>query len=279
MGKNTLIITLIVAVLMLPSFQAAEKRKVPFEFVNIEGGYFILGDTSSKINPVRKVMHTAFEISNTEITNRQFAQFVLMTRYITDAEKNKNALVFYPGLDEFEWKEDSTANWRYPNGRSRGGIEDKMDHPVTCISFHDAGAFCAWSKYRLPTLDEWEIACRANTRTKYFWGNQPDSINSYANIWQGKTHKKAARKEDYLYTAPVGSYKPNPFGLYDMYGNVFEFVSDQPEKEEYNTDLAYARGGSWWCSANSCNYFNSIDIGKVNRSASFSNHGFRVVKL
>lgn len=73
---------------------------------------------------------------------------------ITDAEKKKDALVFEPGLEELRWKNDPTACWRFPNGISRGGIDDKMDHPVTCISYTDIIAYCQWAKVRLPTLDE-----------------------------------------------------------------------------------------------------------------------------
>jgi sulfatase modifying factor 1 len=76
----------------------------------------------------------------------------------------------------------------------------------------------------------------------------------------------------------VGSYKPNPWGLYDMYGNVFEFCAGLPKALEEVPNLGVARGGSWWCSRHSCNYFNSADIGKANVHASFSNQGFRVVR-
>jgi sulfatase modifying factor 1 len=65
---------------------------------------------------------------------------------------------FSPGLKEFEWMNDTTAYWRYPNGKSCGSIEDKMNHPVTSISYADVLAYCKWAKVRLPSLDEWEIA-------------------------------------------------------------------------------------------------------------------------
>ncbi|HEY4108149.1 MAG TPA: SUMF1/EgtB/PvdO family nonheme iron enzyme [Puia sp.] len=60
-----------------------------------------------------------------------------------------------------KWLRDSTASWRWPNGKSRGGIEKRLDHPVTTISYRDVQAYCAWAGVRLPTLEEWEVACRS----------------------------------------------------------------------------------------------------------------------
>src|SRR6202012_320900 len=131
------------------------------------------------------------------------------TGYVTDAERFHNAMVFHPGLAEFRWEQDSTACWRWPNGKSRGGIADKMNHPVTCISYRDALAYCAWAKVRLPTLEEWEVACRAGTTTDYFFGKDDSRIGEYANIWHGHDHLKADRSDGYMYTAPGGSFKPN----------------------------------------------------------------------
>jgi sulfatase modifying factor 1 len=172
---------------------------------------------------------------------------------------------------------DSTAYWRFPNGIGRGGIDNKMNHPVTCISYNDILAYCNWADVRLPTLDEWEIACRAGSETDYFFGNDKNKISSYANIWKGRDHLVADSSDGYMYTAPVASFKPNGNGLYDMYGNVFEFCSGKL-KENESSMTVHARGGSWWCSKNACNFFNSYDIGRVNIHASFSNQGFRVAK-
>lgn len=248
------------------------------DFVRIPSGTYSIGEGKHPLNPSCEVTTGEFYISRTEITNSQFAEFIRQTNYLTDAERYKNALIFYPGLDEFEWAEDTTAYWRFPFGKAQGGIEAKMNHPVTCISYMDVMAYCAWAKVRLPTLAEWEIACRAGTKTRFFWGEDSKSISKYGNVWHGKTHKALDSLEDIPYTAPVASYLPNPWGLYDMYGNVFEFCSDKPTPLLRYTDNACARGGSWWCSEMSCGYFNSVDIGSVNKHASFSNHGFRVVQ-
>lgn len=255
------------------------KAQLKQGFVRIPAGTYWLGGQVDQRNPLRRVKCAGFEIAATELTNAEFGAFVAATGYRTDAERLKQAMVFEPGLAEFKWMNDSTAYWRFPNGESRGGISDKSDHPVTTISYADAEAYCRWAGVRLPTLDEWEIASRAGARTIYFWGNDIDKISAYANIWHGRDHLTADTSDGYLYTAPVGSFKPNGYGLYDMYGNVFEFCSGNLKSDPKSRKIVHSRGGSWWCSRNSCGYFNSLDIGRVNPHAAFSNQGFRVVKL
>lgn len=248
------------------------------DFARIPAGEYQLGDKNSFINPLHKTNVNTYYISKHEITNAQWNEFIEATGYVTTAEKYRNAMTFHPGLDEFEWVHDSTANWRFPFGIKEGGIENKMDHPVTCISFLDVQQYCKWAKVRLPTLDEWEIACRGGNNDKYFFGKDSTQIHRYANIWLSRTHAEVTVKDSFLYTSPVGHYAPNPYGLYDVYGNCFEFCSDKVKHLKNVKNVVCARGGSWWCSKNSCNYFNSVDIGRVDRVASFSNHGFRVVK-
>lgn len=248
------------------------------EFVKIPTSLVVLGTEKSIQNPRRKVTIPIFEISKTETTNQQFRSFVLHTNYVTDAERKHNSMVFEPGLPEFRWIQDKTANWRFPNGKSRDSIVGKEDHPVTGISYSDALAYCKWAKVRLPNLDEWETACRAGSKTAYFFGDDVSLITKYANIWNRKDHLKADLSDGYMTTSPVGKFAPNPLGLYDTYGNVFEFCSGRLSGDK-SKEMVHARGGSWWCSRKSCCFFNSNDIGKVNIHASFSNQGFRVVKL
>lgn len=252
--------------------------QVKDRFVLVPKGRYTIGKRQFPSNPLRRVLVDSFYISAYETTNREFSVFVAATGYVTDAERQHDGLVFVPGLAEFQWQEDSTASWRYPNGISRGGIEGKPDHPVTSISYSDVLAYCAWAGVRLPTLEEWEIACRAGTTTDYFFGKDDRAIGKYANIWHGHDHLTADSSDGYMYTAPVGSFAPNAWGLYDMYGNVFEFCTGRRDAHESRT-LAHARGGSWWCSAASCHFFNSFDIGGVNIHASFSNQGFRAVRI
>jgi len=246
-------------------------------FVLVPKGKFLLGKAGNRMNPLHTVRTDSFRIAIYETTNKEFAAFVAATSYITDAERMHNAMVFLPGLPEFRWIQDRTAYWRWPNGVTRGGIQNKMDHPVTCISYRDIQKYCAWARVRLPTLDEWEIACRAGSKTDYFFGSDYSHIGEYANIWHRHDHLKKDLSDGYMYTSPVGSFKPNQWGLYDIYGNVFEFCTGKTSKTESPTS-AHARGGSWWCSMNTCQSFNSYSIGQVNVHASFSNQGFRVVK-
>lgn len=265
-------------VLLVSCSVPKEKNETDQAYAEIPAGEYQLGGKFSYSNPPHKQKVNAYSIAKKEVTNQQFTAFVKATQYKTTAEKYHNAMTFYPGLDEFEWVRDSTANWRFPFGIENGGIQNKMDHPVTCISFVDAQAYCKWAKVRLPTLDEWEIACRAGSSEKYFFGKDSSLIHQYANIWLSRTHAEVTVKDSFLYTSPVGHFQPNAYGLYDMYGNCFEFCADKVEHLKKIKNVVCARGGSWWCSKNSCNYFNSVDIGRVDRFASFSNHGFRVVK-
>jgi len=268
---------MILPAVMLLVFFTGSAAQPKAGYIAVPGGEYTVGKKNYPNNPVRTVKVRRYFIAVYETTNRQFAAFVQATAYVTDAERSHDALVFRPGLKEFQWISDSTACWRYPNGVGAGGIDHKMDHPVTCISYHDILQYCTWAGVRLPTLDEWEIACRAGTKTDYFFGNDAEQIGQYANIWHGRNHLVADSSDGYMYTAPVGSFKPNPWGLYDMYGNVFEFCNGKINASESGS-IAHARGGSWWCSKNACNFFNSYDIGRVNIHASFSNQGFRVAQ-
>lgn len=267
-----------ILILLSACGKPAGTKKQKSDFARIPAGTYQLGDRSSFVNRPHKTFTKGFRISKHEITNRQWSDFTKATGYITTAEKFHNAMTFYTGLGEFEWVRDSTANWRFPFGEKNGGIENKMNHPVTCISFTDVQQYCRWAKVRLPTLDEWEIACRGGSKGKYFFGKDSTQINRYANIWLSRTHAEITVKDSFPYTSPVGSFAPNAYGLYDVYGNCFEFCADKTEHLKKTRNVVCARGGSWWCSKNSCNYFNSVDIGRVDRYASFSNHGFRVIK-
>lgn len=232
------------------------------KFVSVPGGTYLVGKKDHLLNPLRKVKVGHFYVATTEVTNDQFYTFMKATGYITDAERLHNAMV--PGLQEGEWRNDSSATWRHPNGRRRDSIYHKWDHPVTCISYADALVYCKWAGVRLPSLEEWEIACRAGSNTDN--SNEQDGNDLVPDS-----------SDRFTDTSPVGHFKPNAWGLYDMYGNVSEFCSGRLPTEK-SDDVVHARGGSWRCSRNAPDCFNAYDIDRIDRHASFSNQGFRVVR-
>lgn len=131
-----------------------------------------------------------------------------------------------------EWKKEASKSWRNP------GFSQTERDPVVCVSWDDAKAYVRWlsektkKKYRLLTEAEWEYAARAGTTTSRFWGDNADQSCSYANVAdltakdQFSSWTVANCRDSYVYTAPVGTFRPNGFGLYDVLGNVWEWVED-----------------------------------------------------
>ncbi len=151
-----------------------------------------------------------FYLGTYHVTRGQFRQFVTDTGYKTDAEKGERpgALGWDPDEKKFGFNEK--YSWR------NAGFEQTDEHPVVNVSWNDAVAFCKWlskkesKTYRLPTEAEWEYACRAGTTTRYSSGDNPETL----------------AKLGYVFTAPVGKFKPNAFGLYDMHGNAWQWCAD-----------------------------------------------------
>ena len=182
--------------------------------------------------PVHEVEIDAFYIGTTEVTVRQWKTFVRDTKYRSTA-KRANA----------EYK------WHHPE------FKQNARHPVVYISYEDAAAFANWlskkdgATYRLPTEAEWEYACRAGAETELPWGNEEKNATQYANL-----HGVA---DGHGHTAPVGSFEPNAWGLYDMIGNTWEWCSDWVADDYYNVspnrnpigpehgEFRAYRGGSW----------------------------------
>ncbi|WP_395740312.1 formylglycine-generating enzyme family protein [Prosthecobacter sp.] len=247
-------------------------------FILIPAGEHALGGQKSTRNPPRHVRLAAFGIAEAETTNAQFAAFVAATHYVTDAERTGFGKVAVEGMEEWAWDQVKGAHWRKPMGGRGPGWEEIPNHPVTQISGVDAQAYCQWLGARLPTLEEWEAAARAGTGTLYPWGQEFDP--KQANIWNGESHLKNTLEDTFRYTAPVKSFPPNAWGLYDVIGNVFEYCSGLPPDAEAGDEqrLVAGRGGSWWCSAGTCSFYNLVDIGRMDRHGSLSNQGFRVAK-
>ncbi len=251
------------------------------EFVRVAAGRYHVGAADSTRNPSRDVDAAAFEIATTETTNAQFAQFVEATGYVSDAERSGFGMVFEEGMIDWQWRQTPGACWRRPFGDERFAADSHTDYPVTQISAADAAAYCAWAGLRLPTVEEWEIAARAGAATRYPWGDDVmPGGRPTANFWQGKSHLKDETRDGFLYLAPVKSFPPNAWGLYDVIGNVFEYCAGGVEarSDEEASHYGTARGGSWWCSENACDFYNLVKIGQMDRHGSLANQGFRVAR-
>jgi formylglycine-generating enzyme required for sulfatase activity len=208
------------------------------KLVHIPAGKFTMGSPAS--NPQRTEFEEEHEVEITrpfwmgacEVTVGQFRRFVEETGYKTGAETAEDKGIFGWNAGAGRMEPGKKFAWKNP------GWEQTDDHPAVNLSWDDARAFCVWlSKkegrtYRLPTEAEWEYACRAGTTTRYHGGEDPETLAQTGNAADASAKKKfpqwpAIRGDDgYTFTAPVGRYQPNAFGLYDMHGNALEWCED-----------------------------------------------------
>ena len=259
------------------SINSARKGFNAHRLILVAAGQYKVGAPGNAMNPERTVQLKRLWIADAETTNEQFSRFVDVTGYKTDAERRGYGMVALEGMLDWAWNEAAGASWRWPQGTKGASAASLPNHPVTQISGADAEAYCKWAGGRLPTIDEWEVAARAEASTRWPWGDK--YVPSKANIWNGSDHRHDTRLDGWLYTSPVRSFPPNAWGLYDVIGNVFEYCSDLPAQFSPGDSkrLIAGRGGSWWCSANTCNFYNLEDIGTMAREGSLSNQGFRIV--
>lgn len=254
--------------------------------------------------PLHDVELDAYEIDATPVTNAQFARFVDATGYVTDAEKFGSSAVFHLLVDAPTedirgaaaqtpwWITVDSASWMHPGGKgsSTRGFED---HPVVHVSWQDAVAYCEWAGRRLPTEAEWEYAARGGlVGARHPWGDDPiDGSDRVwrANVWQGKfpVHNSAA--DGWIGTAPVRSYAPNGFGLWQAVGNVWEWCADWFATDTYSNSPLFAptgpttgservlRGGSFLCHPSYCNRYRNSARSRNTPASSMSNAGFRTV--
>jgi formylglycine-generating enzyme required for sulfatase activity len=219
------------------------------DLVRIPAGEFVMGSPvqeggrRANEGPPRRVRITrSFYMGAHEVTVGQFAAFVEATGYVTEAERDLGG-GFGIDFETGRVVQDPSCNWRDPGFP---GHEQSDEHPVMLISWRDAEAFCRWLShregvvYRLPTEAEWEYACRAGTTTAYWTGDESTSLNGAANVADralGDVMPVAERASEFddghAFTAPVGSFAPNPLGLYDMHGNVWEWCSDWYDERAY----------------------------------------------
>ena len=242
-------------------------NSIEMKFVRIGPGRFAMGTPGQEPNHLANEKRHEVRITRSyllgvnEVTRGQFRAFVNDSGYKTDAEKGGFALIWTGN----EWQRRSGGSWRDV------GFEQTDDHPVVNMSWNDSVAFARWIShkesrhYRLPTEAEWEFAGRAGTNTAYPWGDNPDDGVGFANAADQTAKRQFAHltafnwDDGFVYTAPVGSFKPNTWGLYDMIGNALEWCSDY--YGEYSDGVAVdpkgpakgdsigariLRGGSWY---------------------------------
>ena len=214
--------------------QEALKLELAGEMVSIPGGTFRMGDLSGEGDddekPVHSVTVPTFMMGKHEVTVGQFRRFVEATEYRTDAERNADGKEGCSIYTRDGWKWTWGRSWRSP------GYSVEDDHPVVCVSWNDAQAFIEWlteqigESYRLTTEAEWEYAARAGSATKYHFGDSESQLCRYANHADSSTNfdwqNKSCSDGVGMRTAEVGRYQPNNFGLYDVHGNVNEWLQD-----------------------------------------------------
>jgi formylglycine-generating enzyme required for sulfatase activity len=212
--------------------------------------------------PVHRVYVDAFWMDATELTNEEFEKFVKATGYVTIAERTPTAAEF-PGAppenlvagstvftptaspvplhDHFQWwRYQKGASWRRPEGPG-STIRGRERFPVVQIAYDDAEAYAKWAGKRLPTEAEWEFAARGGLTGKlYAWGDDlRQNGAAVANTYQGTFPVKDTGEDGFAGIAAVASFAPNGYGLYDVAGNVWEWVSDW-YRPDYYAELAAA---------------------------------------
>lgn len=317
----------------------APSMEAPDGMVWIPGGNFVQGAVPddkmamSHERPAHRVSVDGFFMDEHEVTNAQFAEFVKETGYVTVAERKidweemkkqlpegtpkphdsilqPGSLVFkktkssVPNLYDYSqwWEWRIGADWSHPSGPN-SSIDGKENDPVVHIALEDALAYCKWAGRRLPTEAEWEYAARAGkTDALFFWGDDIDVLQNYANSWEGEFPVDNSQEDGYERLAPVMSYPKNDFGLYDMAGNVWEWTNDWYNSNYYvelanknettknpkgaakafNASNPYAmekviKGGSFLCSASYCASYRISARMATSPDSGMEHLGFRTV--
>ena len=274
--------------------------------------------------PIHRVYVDGYFMDKTDVTNAEFARFVAATGYVTVAERTPRAADF-PGAppenlvagsvvfsapdhpvpldNHFRWWDYvKGANWRHPLGPA-SDIRGKDAYPVVHVAYDDAVAFAMWAGKRLPTEAEWEFAARGGLAGKPFvWGDDFHAGHRWmANTHQGHFPNHDTGEDGYAGIAPVAQFPPNPYGLYDMAGNVWQWTSDW-YRPDYYRQLAAAgvvrnpqgpdssfdpsepnqpkkvhRGGSFLCTEQYCSRYIVGTRGKGEVSTGTNHLGFRCV--
>ena len=282
------------------------------EQAQIPGGTFLMGDSTGDGNPgdgetpVHEVYLPPFSIDTTSVTNAQFARFVDDTGYVTEAESFGFSAVFHLALETSRenvmssaggtpwWFGVRGADWARPGGPG-SGLTARYDHPVVHVSWNDAVAYGGWAGRRLPSEAEWERASRGGIEgARYPWGN--DLLDAHTgrwqcNIWQGAFPTNNLGEDGWLTTAPVKTFVPNGFGVWQTVGNVWEWCSDWSSPSYYASSPRQSplgpaggtqrvlRGGSYLCHDSYCNRYRNSARSANTPDSSMGNAGFRTVAL
>ena len=274
--------------------------------VLLAGGRFLMGTDDGTgypadgEGPAREVTVRPFWIDPLAVTNARFEAFRAATGYVTDGERYGWSFVFAGLLpDDFPdtrgvaaapwWRQVEGADWRHPEG-PQSNTNDRADHPVVHVSWGDALAYCEWAGVRLPTEAEWEYAARGSLEGKlYPWGDElmPGGVHR-CNIWQGEFPRRNTCEDGYYGTAPVGTFEPNGFGLYNVVGNAWEWCADWfsptyhlngPREDPQGPDAGthrVIRGGSYLCHDSYCYRYRVAARSANTSDSSTGNTGFRV---
>ena len=289
--------------------------------IKLPGGNFLMGTNDEEgfpadgEGPVREITLNSFYIDITTVTNLQFSEFIKATKYITDAGRYGWSFVFYALLSEEDQKAGyevaATTPWwcavpgaqcDHPEG-GKTNINERMDHPVVHVSWNDALTYCQWIGKRLPTEAEWEFAARGGLQNDiYPWGNEPiNEGKPKANSWGGKFPYYNDDKDGFVGLAPIKSFMPNGYGLYDMAGNVWEWCSDWYDANYYQsfgnsvslnpkgpaksndpmdpyTPKRSLRGGSFLCNDSYCSGYRVARRMKSSPDTGLEHTGFRCVR-
>ena len=279
----------------------------------IPAGEFMMGSTAAEIEKTKKFdtslwesyskaevpLHRVrisrpFYLGVYEVTKSQFATFIATSGYKTEAE--------FDGTGSYGWNaadsklEGPLKKYTWQNT----GFKYEDDHPVVNVSWNDSVAFCEWlsqkegATYRLPTEAEWEYACRAGTTTLFQHGDDPEGLANVGNtadhstmgVWNdGEKRDRIRASDGFVFSAPVGMYKANGFGIHDMHGNVWEWCSDWFRQDYYKSSplsdptgpvsgaLRIQRGGSWYYPAG---FIRSSARGMGKPTERYSLIGFRL---
>jgi len=299
--------------------------------IEVPAGTFRMGsdDHYPEEAPAHRVSVDAFAISATTVTNEQFASFVEATDYVTLAERPLDpadypgappenlvagSMVFTmtPGPVDLRhlsqwWTWTPGASWRTPDG-PRSSIDSRFDHPVVHVAYEDAEAYASWAGEELPTEAQWEYAARGGADGDAFtWGDEAVPDGTYlANFWQGDFPWRNSEADGHAGTAPVGSYLPNGFGLYDMAGNVWEWTTDwyaerhpadadkpccvpnnprgpdleasyDPHQPRFRIPRKVIKGGSFLCADNYCQRYRPAARRPQMIDTGMSHIGFRTI--